>query len=129
MSTLRLSEKHGVNPALDLCYFCGEAKGVVMFGRMKGDAPAPHGVVLDKQPCDECAAHMKAGVILIEVKEGEEGENPHRLGGFAVLKDDAINRIVQPPELAAQILKQRVAFVPHDAWVMLGLPTKAEAAA
>ena len=121
--SIKLSEKHGVNPALDRCFYCGEAKGVVLFGRMKGDAEAPREVVIDKEPCQTCAAHMKAGVILIEVRDGEESDTPYRLGGFAVVKDDALRRIIEPPELADQIIKRRMAFVPHEAWVQLGLPT------
>jgi hypothetical protein len=35
--SIRLSEKHGVNPSLMLCFYCGEASGVALLGRLKGD--------------------------------------------------------------------------------------------
>jgi len=35
---LRLSEKHGVNPAIPLCFLCGKEKNVVLLaGRLPND--------------------------------------------------------------------------------------------
>lgn len=141
MNSIRLSEKHGVNPGVENCFICGEPKGVVLYGEMTNkirealtkagvspdaDGKASHrGIVLDKEPCDKCKGYMKQGVILISVREPkseDEEQNPYRTGGWVVVKDKFIKRTVSPPELCAAILKERKAFVPDEAWDMLGLP-------
>lgn len=121
---LRLSEKHGVNPSLDQCFYCGEAKGVVLFGRMKGDVQAPHEAVIDMKPCDKCAKLMQDGVILVCVRDGETGDDPYRTGMMVAIKDEGIRMAVTPPEFAEEIIRRRFAFVPLKAWTRLGLPTE-----
>ena len=135
-----LDAKHGLNPGLEQCFICGEAKGVVLWGRIKtstrealhkGGIPAsnsgeaPRMMCLDKEPCPKCQEHMKQGVILISVrdpKSKEEEDNPYRTGGWVVVKEELIRRLVSPPELVEQILKKRMTFVPDEDWDMLGLP-------
>ena len=48
--------------------------------------------------------------------------NPYRTGGWVVAKDDSLRRIFGPPELVANMLKKRYAFVQHSVFVQLGLP-------
>ena len=119
---IRLSKKHGVNPSVMLCFFCNEPSGVALLGHMKGDVQAPHQGVFDKEPCTKCKGYMEQGVILISVKDGEEGENPYRTGGWVVVKVDAVERMLQPEELRVQVINKRMAFVPDAAWDALGLP-------
>ena len=108
------------------CFFCGEATGVALCGALPGDAKAPRALPAT-DPCTQCAEYMKQGIILIEVADDtpEGDQNPVRLGGWCVVRDSAISRIITPPELVAQILKERMAFVPHDAWLHVGLPLPA----
>jgi hypothetical protein len=88
---------------------------------MKDDVEAPHGKVIDKEPCAECKKWMEQGIILISVRDGEEGDNPYRTGRWVVVKDEAIKRF-NPPEFVEEVLKKRIAFVPDQVWTMLGLP-------
>jgi hypothetical protein len=118
-----LSPKHGVNPAIPLCFFCNESKNeVILAGRLKDDAEAPRAAVWDRNPCDKCAGYMKQGVILISVKVGESGDNPYRTGGWVVLKDEAVTRIITTADVRDDILKKRIAFVPDNVWDAVGLP-------
>lgn len=119
---ITLSPKHGVNPMLTTCFFCGEASGVALLGRLKGDEEAPRQACIDKEPCQKCKDMMKQGVILISVRDGESGENPFRTGGWVVVKNMFIERVFNPPELVADVLKKRVAFIPDEAWNLIGLP-------
>ena len=119
---IKLSPKHGVNPSMGLCFYCNEPDGtIVLPGRLAGDAEAPRQAVWTREPCDKCKGYMAQGVILVQVRDGETGENPYRLGGWAVVKDDAIRRMVHPASLADQILKTRFTFVPDEVWKALGL--------
>lgn len=126
--SIKISPKHGVNPMVPKCFFCLEDKNeVVLAGRLPGDAEAPHGAVIDRVPCDRCREVMAAGVLFISVDESKspDRDNPYRTGGWAVVTDDAVRRCVSPPELAEKIVRARMAFVPDDAWDLLGLPRDA----
>lgn len=122
---LRLSPEHGVNPTIPKCFLCGEDKNeIILMGKLKGDVEAPRGAVFDYEPCDKCKEHMNQGVILISVDEEKskgDMKNPYRTGGWCVVKDEVVGRMVTDPELRETILKQRVAFIPDDAWELLGL--------
>jgi hypothetical protein len=139
---IRLSEKHGINPAVGICFFCMKDKDVILFGKMSAakkakmfpeeknydwqdpqDAEAPRRVCISKEPCSECEKWMEQGVILISVdaKLSSSKEDPYRTGGWCVLKDEAIERMF-PPETAEDILKKRVCFIEDEGWEMLGLP-------
>jgi hypothetical protein len=125
---IRVSEKHGVNPSLQQCFYCGEAMGVILFGKLKPkdgdrDPAAPRMVCLDKEPCNTCKKLMEQGVMLVSVRDGESGENPHRTGRLCVLREDAIRRIFAS-EFADTVCKSRFAFVEDKMWAMIGLPTE-----
>ncbi len=119
---IKLSPKHGVNPAIPLCFYCNEAKNeVILAGRLPGDEEAPRASVWDTVPCDKCKGYMAKGVILISVKDGSEGDNPYRTGGWVVVKDEFITRAIDPVA-GAVILKRRASFVPDEVWDRIGLP-------
>lgn len=89
---IRISEKHGVNPALASCVACGKEWGVVLFGRLPGDKEAPRKVVSDF--CEECSSVVMAGgVMLVEVRDGETGDSPYRTGRAWGIRGEAFERI------------------------------------
>jgi len=116
--SIRISEKFGVNPSLMQCFVCLEPKGVVLFGKLKEDVEAPRQVCLDREPCDKCKEYMKQGIILISIRDGESGNDPYRTGGWVVVKEEALQKVITDPAL----LEKRIMFVPDTAWKMLGLP-------
>ena len=121
---IRLSPKHGVNPSINVCFYCGEDKNeLILPGMMKGDAEAPHRAVWNKEPCDKCKGYMEQGVILIEVDESKTTNmnNPWRTGRLSVVTENFIRRIFQPPELVEDVCKRRMAFIPVDTYELLGL--------
>lgn len=127
--SIRLSERHGVNPAIPRCFYCGGPKNeVILAGKLPGDAEAPHDAVWDTQPCDTCEGYMKQGVILVSVRDADDGKsNPYRTGGFVVVRAEAVARIfaqimVDGATGAAVVLKRRFSYLPDAAWKALGLP-------
>lgn len=140
--SIRLDERHGVNPGLENCFFCNEPKGVILYGkignRMKEalwkagaqsvGGEAPRGVILDQEPCSKCKEWMEKGIIFISVDEerSEDLQNPYRTGGWVVMSEDWVKRTFEPGELIDTVLKKRVAFMPDDAWDALGLPRGGE---
>lgn len=119
---------HGVNPTVYQCFIRGEDVGLLLVGiqaaRMFGTAKAPRTCgAINKEPCDKCKGYMEQGIILISVRTGEtDTDNPHRTGGWVVLKEEALRRLVVNNELCDDICRKRVAFVPDDAWDAIGLP-------
>ena len=55
---VRISPKHGLNPCIPVCVFCGEEKNeVAILGMLKNDKEAPRNVILDYEPCEKCKAN------------------------------------------------------------------------
>lgn len=116
MSHIHLSPKHGINPCIPRCYFCGESKNeLLLLGRLPGDAEAPRNACFDKNPCDKCAGYMKDGVILMSVREETFNEEPYRTGGFWVVKETFFAEGSDPR-------KRRVAWVTNEVARQIGLP-------
>ena len=87
-----LSPKHGVNPSVTHCECCGKEIGIALFGKMKDDAEAPRDVAMGL--CDDCKKVIDAnGLMIIEVRDGESGNNPYRTGRIVGISKDAKERI------------------------------------
>lgn len=128
MGSIRLSPKHGVNPAVPKCFYCQEDKNqVILAGRIgREDLEAPRNAVWDFEPCDKCQELMEQGIILISVDEektGDDLQNPFRTGGWVVVKEETFRQLpINPAELVEDICKKRMAFIPDDVWKLMKLP-------
>lgn len=99
---IKISPKHGVNPCIPVCFFCGQDKNeVALLGqigdRRKGeDLEAPRRAVLDYVPCEECQKKFAEGVLLVEVTTSPEyigmpiAENAYPTGRYVVVKPEAL---------------------------------------
>lgn len=136
MSIINFDEKHGLNPSLDICFYCGEDKGVVLFGKLNSDikghfesqgqsedGKAPRKVVMTKTPCKKCIEHMKQGVLFISIDESKtvDEENPYRTGYMTLLKEEAVVRIFCE-DMSKKMLERRAVFLPDEMWDLLKLP-------
>ena len=103
--SIKLSPKHGVNPTIPVCFFCGEEKNeVALLGKIGGrneDLEAPRHMVIDYEPCDKCRERWQQGVAIIEVattplSDGRPPiqENLYPTGRHIVIKTEAWNDIV-----------------------------------
>lgn len=121
---IRLSPKHGVNPVVPVCFFCGGPKQeVILTGLLPGDVEAPRGVY-DVEPCDGCKRIMAAGIIVISIDEAKttDPKNPWRTGGWCAVREQAIRRLRLAPALEADILRRRVVFITDEAYDAVGFP-------
>ena len=108
---IRLSDKHGVNPSVGLCFYCRKSMDVVLFGHLPEDQEAPQECIHTMEPCDECKERMKIGVFFIEVRPGKELGEQEPTGRLVVLKDEAVKRLIASPELLEQTPKRRVCYM------------------
>ncbi len=119
--------------ALTRCYFCGESDRIVLNTwlsvPMADRVKECHGKVLDLDPCTKCQGYMKQGVILMTFDPAksspgwnkERMPNPWRTGGFFVVRDAAIKRMITPKSMADWALKHRWMWVEHEAAEKMGL--------
>lgn len=95
---MTISDKHGLNPSLDMCFFCGVPKGIALFGKLKNDIEAPRQVLLNYEPCDECQKVMSQGTTIIEVVTDDNGNKPihdnvYPTGRWCVMKREAAQEL------------------------------------
>lgn len=122
---IKISPKHGLNPTMGVCFFCGEPKEIALFGKLKNDEKAPERLVLDYEPCDKCREQMEQGVTFIGVtfEPNQDGQPPitenneqklYPTGAFMVVRDEAVERLLPGDEIKdmrEDTLKKRKAFV------------------
>lgn len=113
MTNIKLSPKHGINPSINLCFYCGSETGVLLLGKLKGDMEAPRFMSLNTEPCDKCKELMKVGILLIgiDVNKTDDMNNPYRSGKMVVVKDNWVNKNVKDDDLKAKILRLRFTFI------------------
>lgn len=109
-----LSKKHGLNPTIVACPYCGEAKNQLLLTGLEGEKWAKkHGIesgempkyVLledDIEPCDEC---KKAGVAMVEV-DSEENKTP--TGRKWLIKEDVVKWLFEDPDTLKEVLNKRI---------------------
>lgn len=121
-NSIKISPKYGVNPTIPICFFCREEKNeIALLGKIGGrgkDLEAPHKIILDYEPCEECKKKMATGITLIEVtttpnneNQPEIAQNAYPTGNWLVVKEDYIRNNFQPPELVEKIMTYRKALI------------------
>ena len=128
MANIKLSPKHGVNPTIPICAWCGEQKNeIALMGqigdRRKGeDLEAPRNCILDYEPCEHCKEQWSMGVAVLEAttvrptpyrppiqKQGDTEIYPTMR--FVVIKPEAAERLFSGQFSAGQkILLEDEAF-------------------
>lgn len=134
--------------ALTKCFFCGGDGCILLATRYNHDgeplrdlAPA-HGKICNMEPCSKCADYMKQGIIFLGIDDAKSepgwsqppqpqhiGDrrpdayipNPFRTGAFAVIKEEAVRRMINSPKMVAWAVKHRWMFIEHAAMVQMGI--------
>lgn len=108
---VKLSPKHGVNPCIPICCWCGEEKNeIALLGKLKDDAEAPRSAILDYEPCEECLKKFNLGVVFIEVTASQPYKNVMPISEqkgkalyptfrYSVIKLDAAKRLFHDEKL------------------------------
>lgn len=84
---VKLSPKHGVNPTIPICFWCGKEKNeVALLGQInKEDSEAPRRVIMDYEPCEQCKELFSMGIHIIGVSTEPIVETM-----FPIVNDDNI---------------------------------------
>lgn len=95
---MRVSKKYGLNPSVTHCECCGKEIGIALFGTSWKDkegntAEAPYKVAMGL--CDDCKSVVdQKGTLVIEVRDGESGNNPYRTGRIVGISHDTAMRLL-----------------------------------
>lgn len=119
--SIKISKKHGLNPSLVCCFFCGEEKEIALFGKIdKLDSVAPSRVVLGYDPCDKCKEKFKEGILVIECIEEVFDNRPliqqglYPTGRWCVLREEAVCRMINNTSLLDDILERKTMLVDKE---------------
>jgi hypothetical protein len=133
-----------MQPAIPKCFYCCKDKNEILLARTMTDHAQSkvgklHGKIIDMEPCPSCASLMKMGVILITIDDQKSGKNwnqppaevknyhgpaakrpswvpsPYRTGGWFVVTDETIEKMINPPEMAQWALNHRFMFIEEEA--------------
>lgn len=121
---MNLHPKHGFNPAIQNCFWCGESKGVLLLGAAIKDE-APREMVTDYEPCDKCAESFKQGILVVEASETPLQANQPILdqgyptGSYWVVTSDWVKRSFKP-DIAETIIKANKMMISKEFADMLG---------
>lgn len=108
-NSIKLSPKHGVNPTIPVCLYCGKDKGMLaLAGKIdKKDTEMPMRCVIDAVPCEKCQKIWSNGIALIRASKTESknsipvvaqnGENLYIDGSSMVIKEETARRMFQMP--------------------------------
>lgn len=114
--------------ALSKCFFCGEDNEVILSTRMK-DISELDRKVSSMRPCPKCESYMKAGIIFITIDDSKSEKgwtnkpipNPYRTGGFFVIREEALTKMINDPRLIAYAQKMRWMFIEDSAARQIGM--------
>lgn len=109
MGSIRLSPKHGINPSMDTCPWCGQTRGVVLLGKLKNDEEAPTKLITSYDPCDTCQEQWNSCVICLEAQTTPVAENQPPI-------TESNNKFIYPT--------YRHIGITQSAALRLGLPTE-----
>lgn len=100
------------------CPICGKDSGILLDRRLR-DTFENGKKYRDNQPCQTCQKVLDLGGLwLIEVKDGEQGENPYRTGYMAGMSKEFRER---------NNIKEQVCYIPEsDLKKIMGDQYKAE---
>lgn len=147
MSNLYLDKEHGVNPSMNICWWCGEVKELLLLGakgrRLReacgiddGGTESPREVIMNDEPCGACLERAKRGCVTIvgmkndmpETLINERGcldaENQlpaitrYRSGKMWGVKLEACERMMPGIDFD----KNRFLALPDEVAEMMGLP-------
>lgn len=125
-----LSKKHGLNPSIKTCFWCGESTNeILLFGASyKRGEEAPMQVITDYQPCEKCLELFNQGILVVEASETPQHEDQPCLdqgyptGHHWVITEEAIQRIFNQ-DATQQILTARKCMIGRELAEMLGFYT------
>lgn len=104
-----LSPKHGLNPCIVMCAWCGNETGdIALLGKLPGDARAPARATHGYEPCEKCKAEWAKGILIFEasdypVRDGQPSLNDYYpTGQWMVVRESFIHWLAERARINVQ---------------------------
>lgn len=120
MKNIKISPKHGLNPLIPKCFFCGEEKNeIAILGKIdRKDSEAPRSAIIDYVPCEACQKKFESGILLIEVSEEPVAKNQMEIvkgayptGKWVLALESFIRQLIVDEDLAESVIKSGHALI------------------
>ena len=126
--SIRISKKHGVNPTIPICFWCGKEKNeIALLGKLPNDIEAPRKIWIpgDYEPCDSCKTYWSKGIRIVEAYEQPflyEKQSPYYgvypSENLIVLKDEALEQVFSNIDYN-KVRELGMCFIDHEAFKKL----------
>lgn len=132
MASIPISAKHGVNPTIPICFWCGGHKEeVALLGKLPRDKKAPMYTLIDYEPCKKCEEGMSKGITFIEVNKTPVINNQPSIAPgmyptsrIAVIKEESVKAIIQDEDMLNKVISSKKCLIDSESWKGIGLPTE-----
>ena len=140
--SIKLSPKHGLNPCIPICFWCGKEKNeIALMGEIgEEDLQAPMKAIVNYEPCDKCKELFSKGIHVIGVvdKPLAKGHFPivdnhdiklYPTGSMFVATEDWAVRFLEGNEqehMIDNVLQKRVFLLPDEFVTEMVKDVKAE---
>lgn len=120
MKNIKISPKHGLNPLIPKCFFCGKEKNeIAILGKIdRKDSEAPRSAIIDYVPCEECKEKFKSGILLVEASEKPIVKNQMEIvkgayptGKWMLVSEKFIRGWMVDKDYAERIIKAKCSLV------------------
>lgn len=124
--SILLSPKHGLNPSIVKCFWCGKDIGIALMGKLKGDVKAPKDIIESYMPCDECKEHFRQGILVAGVSNkpvvnnlppiahNEAGEPFYFDSSHVVMTLQEISHILDDQAIIDAAIEKRILLAPNE---------------
>lgn len=104
--SISLHPKHGLNPTIPACFYCGKDKDMIALLGAEYKEEAPMHMVIDIEPCDQCKEKYADYTLLVEVKSHDDylsaqrrKKHPQPTGRWCAIRKECLN-IAEPSPVA-----------------------------
>lgn len=129
-NTIKISPKHGLNPTIPICFWCGQDKNEVgLLGKIdKEDSEAPQRMIINYDPCDKCSELFSKGIHVIGASNhpivpsmfpiiSDENMTLYPTGSMFVATEDWVKRFLkanQREDMLDDVLAKKTLIMPDS---------------
>jgi hypothetical protein len=123
---IKLSKKHGLQPVIPLCLYCGEQKDEIRLYGAEGDKlakfmgykdgalPMSMHIPGDLDPCTKCKDTGNIYIVVVDQATGT-------IVSAVTTKEDQIKKLVTDETIIKDILNKRVVLVDQETALSVGI--------
>lgn len=92
--SIPLHPKYGLNPSMEVCFYCQKETGSIVLLGNKYPDEAPRHITTSYEPCEKCKEAFSQGFLLLEAEDNAYNK-PVPTGNYWVISMEAAERMFQ----------------------------------